>query len=937
MPPGVGTTARSVSVRLAADVSQYVTAVGRNAVKATKDLNAEIAQLGKDHKEKFNQVALAAGGIGTALLGVAAVAVKSAMTFDKEMSAVGAVSEASGKQLDMLRTAALAAGKATVFSATQAAQAEEELAKAGMSTNDILRGGLIGAMGLASAGGIGLAEAATTTATALNIFGLSGDKAGHAADLLAAAANKSATDVHELSYALSQGGLVAKQANLSLDDTVGVLAAFASQGLRGSDAGTSLKTMFLQLEGPSKIAAGAMKEYGLNVYDAQGKMMAVTAIAQQLQDKFGGLSEAERNAAFAQIFGNDAVRAANVLYTQGAKGIQGWIDKVNDQGAAADSAAKRMDNLAGDVENLKGTLETLFITSGEGASGGLRSLTQGANRILQSFMALPGPVQTTGVAIAGVTGGALLLGAGMLKARQKIQEMQTTLTEMGPIGAKTSTVLGKVTGVVGKLTLAIAALQVASAAMGSDVTPKVSATEAALSKFAGTGTKTGEALSHLSYDLGTLGSGGFAKFGNGVAGAIEGLTGLGSVMNESLYHAKERISAIDTALADLQAGGHAEEARAAFDKLADAAKKQGISLDDLKKGLPEYTSLLEGATTSEQAVVVATQNQKRATDLLTGSLKEAIDAAGGFDSAWKQLHGTLQGVDEAMLSANQAVEEVTATLKKNHGAWKGNSDAALENRIALGKAAEEAAKAAQAKFDETGSVDAANKVYKGYIDSLKEAITKLHLGKTATAALLAVLNQMAAMPPIKPRVEVEGLPAAWSGVQQIATTLRGLDGKTFKTYYNVYSQEYLSQRRDERSGSTTSAPGWHPPMAAPKTHRTLPNIRGGYYEHAESGLLRDAQVYAAVGTGARYAFAEPGTGGEAFVPKHGDVGRSRDIAGYVVNHWLGGSVNWGGNGGGGGDTHRHLHVHPAKQNLGPSDLRQWQSALDAYDRAGRRR
>jgi TP901 family phage tail tape measure protein len=160
-------------------------------------------------------------------------------------------------------------------------------------------------------------EAAEIAATAMTQFGLSGKDVPHIADLLAAGANKAQGSVHDLGYALKMGGLVGHQFGLSVDETTGTLAAFASAGLIGRDSGTSFKTMLLHLANPTAKTRDLMKELGINVYDAQGKFIGITQLAEVLRTKLAGLTEAQRNQALAQIFGTDAIRGANVLYRQG--------------------------------------------------------------------------------------------------------------------------------------------------------------------------------------------------------------------------------------------------------------------------------------------------------------------------------------------------------------------------------------------------------------------------------------------------------------------------------------------------------------------------------------------------------------------------------------------------------------------------------------------
>ncbi|MGW9048466.1 phage tail tape measure protein, partial [Streptomyces lydicus] len=196
---------RTVTVRLRADINQYT-----RGMRQAADNTSRLAKVG--------------AGVGTALLTGFAVAAASAAKFDKEMSNVRAVTGAAGKEYEQLRKAALDASKTTIYTATQAAEAEAELARAGISTSDIIGGALSGSLALAASGQVDLADAAIISAQAMNTFGLAGKDVGHIADVLAAGANKSASDVNGLAIALRQGGLLANQTGLSLEETVGTLS-----------------------------------------------------------------------------------------------------------------------------------------------------------------------------------------------------------------------------------------------------------------------------------------------------------------------------------------------------------------------------------------------------------------------------------------------------------------------------------------------------------------------------------------------------------------------------------------------------------------------------------------------------------------------------------------------------------------------------------------
>lgn len=299
-----------------------------------------------------------------ALGGFLAYSVKTATDFDTTMREMGAVAQVPAAELKKLGDVAMEQGARTVFSANESAAAELELAKAGLSTADIMSGALANSLDLAAAGKLELADAATITANAMNTFGLSGARSKEVVDALAGAANASAADVSDLALALSQSGLAANAAGLSVQETTAALAAFADAGLKGSDAGTSLKTFLLNLVPTSDKAQAMMDKLGLSFTDAQGRMLPLSAIAEQLQTKLGGLSDAQQQAALKTIFGTDAYRAALVIMRQGAEGIEEYIDATSKVGNAQEVATARMAGFQGTIERLKGVFETTALKVG---------------------------------------------------------------------------------------------------------------------------------------------------------------------------------------------------------------------------------------------------------------------------------------------------------------------------------------------------------------------------------------------------------------------------------------------------------------------------------------------------------------------------------------------------------------------------------------------
>ena len=341
---------------------------GEVRIKTTLDnskLEAALSGLGKKII-----AGLAVKEIGAAIADIAKESVGLAADFESALSGIKSVTGASMQDMDAFRELAIQTGADTKYSALESAAGIEELAKAGISTADILNGGLTGALSLAAAGEIGLADAAEIASTVLNAFRDDNLSVADAADILAGAANASATDVGELKFGLSQVSAIAAGVGMTFDDTATALAVFAQSGLKGSDAGTSLKTMLSRLQPMTDKAAAKFEELGLMAnettsafYDQAGELKPLNEIADLLSESMSGLSGVQRKIAMDTIFGSDAARAANILFREGAEGVNKMNAEMK-KFTAADVAAERMDNLRGRMEELDGTLETIKINVG---------------------------------------------------------------------------------------------------------------------------------------------------------------------------------------------------------------------------------------------------------------------------------------------------------------------------------------------------------------------------------------------------------------------------------------------------------------------------------------------------------------------------------------------------------------------------------------------
>lgn len=688
---------RVVSVKLQAKVDGFVSSM-RSARASVDDLTrADIQKPAAAFSDLSNKAAIA----GVAVAAGIGLAVKRFAEFDAAMSAVQASTGATGSELDALREAAVKMGAESVFSAREAAEGINELGKAGVATADILGGGLKGSLDLAAAGQIGVAQAAETTASALTQFGLKGDRAGDVADYLANGANKAQGGVGDLGAALSQTGLVAAATGLTIEETTAGLAAFASAGLIGSDAGTSFKTMLQRLSAPSGEAAAKMKELGISAYDANGNFVGLEAVAGQLRSGMERLDPATRNAAMATIFGADAVRAANILYSEGADGIAKWTEEVTVQGAAAETAAALTNNLKGDIERLGGAFDSVLIQTGSGANDALRTLTQGLTTVIEGVSKIPGPLLLAGGGLAALV---LTVPKGIGAFREFKASVDSVSEALGNMSEKGDGAKKAVDGVktaaegAGILAATLASAGVFEQLFGPDTTrdsvdsltrdlltaeDAVKAYSDQMQRFADDSSNWWSSNQVTNYGdaiNGVFNPSTTQKIDN-FAGRIIEVFGIGN--NSDIANASAALEDLDGVLSGLVSSGNADQAAALFAEFAAAAAAQGVSVDQLSGKLPMYGEALAGVTLAQ-----------------SGAAAGADDVAGGFltaaDAAFEAAGGTeawaadLEALNSPMLTARdaarqfeQAVDDASDAVKENGETLDINTQKGRDNQAAL--------------------------------------------------------------------------------------------------------------------------------------------------------------------------------------------------------------------------------------------------------------
>lgn len=682
---------KNIVIRLMADTASYEAAMTR-AGSTARTVASGMENTGR--KSALIASGMTAAGLAVAAFGVAAV--KMAADFDQQMSTVQANTGATGAQLDQLRAAAIEAGASTVYSASDSADAINDLGKAGMSVTDILTGGLSGALNLAASDGMAVGDAAEYMANALSMFRLKGSQASQVADTLAAGAGKAVGNVSDFGEALNNCGAQANSFGMNIQETTGVLALFAQNGTIGAEAGTQLNSMLMKLAAPSAEASNTMKELGISAYDAQHHFVGMANFAGQLQKAEKNLTDEQRNQANATIFGSDAIKAANYLYEAGESGVNKWTKAVSESGYAAEQAAAKNNNLNGDLENLSGSMESLMISVGEGAQGPLRKMVQGLDTMVDAFAGLPSGAQQTIVVMASLAGvfGAVHKSAGNLNgststmanniglAIDPIQRVKTALgsaqtafdlfkgssmsasEQMEAFGTSASKAQLKTAGfkAIGSSVMNLLggpwgiALTVAGVALSAFINRQQKAKEAAeqLQSALEAGSNISETIAGAYQDM----SSGGVKLTTWLDKAGISLTD----MTSAAMGNEAALKRVNKQIKEIDKPGIGGTAAAAIKK---ALKEESKAYDDASKKANEKSKAAKNAVDADGKSASAAKEAASANKDLADS---ASDASEGIDDLVQALFGLESGnltADQAVDQLNQKIGELSDTCKDN--------------------------------------------------------------------------------------------------------------------------------------------------------------------------------------------------------------------------------------------------------------------------------
>lgn len=340
----------------------------------------------------------AMGGIGFGIFD----AVKGYADFEEEMSAVKAISGATGDEFQRLNEKAIQMGADTKFSALESAQAFKYMGMAGWKTEDMI-GGIAGIMNLAAASGEDLAMTSDIVTDSLSAFGLQAKDSAMFADVLAAAATNSNTNVAMMGQTFKYAAPVAGALGFSIQDTALAVGLMANQGIKGSEAGTSLRAMMTRMVKPTQESAQAMQMLGVNILNANGKMKPFREIIKDIRNGMSKLTPESKAAVAGMLAGQEAMSGLLALVNSSDSDFDKLAESIDNSNGAAERMAKiRMDNLKGDLEQLSGDWDSFTTKLMSGKIGGFRDIVQGIDNWFTGFAE---NVEKNGVTVKSIIDG----------------------------------------------------------------------------------------------------------------------------------------------------------------------------------------------------------------------------------------------------------------------------------------------------------------------------------------------------------------------------------------------------------------------------------------------------------------------------------------------------------------------------------------------------
>ncbi|WP_181349363.1 phage tail tape measure protein [Thalassobacillus sp. CUG 92003] len=386
-------------VSVGADISDFT----RGMKKVDKDIQGAGKTFGKMGKSMSSAGKAMTASITAPLMGIGVTAVTIGATFDKQMSNVAAVTGATGKEFDSMRSLARDLGSTTMFSAKEASTGMEMLGRAGWSTQEIMSG-LPSVLNLATASNTDLATTADIASNIMSGFGIEANKAGKMADVLAKTTATANTDMSQLGDAMKYVAPVASGMGWSIEETASAIGKMSDAGIQGSQAGTALRGGLTKLANPSKEARSLMDKLSISVFDAQGNMKSMPEVLKSIEQGTKGMTDKQKAQTLATMFGQEAMSGWQVLLDQGSEKMSNYTGELKkSKGQTSEMAKVMSDNAHGAFKKLGSALSESAISISDVLTPAIRKITDGITSLTNKFNALSPSTKTAITILAGLT------------------------------------------------------------------------------------------------------------------------------------------------------------------------------------------------------------------------------------------------------------------------------------------------------------------------------------------------------------------------------------------------------------------------------------------------------------------------------------------------------------------------------------------------------
>lgn len=388
-------------------VEKLQTQAGKVSGVASK-IGSATESIGKSLTTKLTAPLLAVGGLG----------LKTAANFEKGMSGVRAITSATGNDFTKLRNKALQLGESTSFSASEVTEAMTELAKSGWTTNDVLTG-TSGVLDAAAASGEGLNTVATIVADTISGFNMKASESGRVADVLTQAANSGTIGINDLGESFKYVGPLSRTMGFNIEEVASALTAMSKSGIKGSQAGTSLRTALTNMVKPTKTMQAAMNELGIEITNQDGSFKSLDEILSIMRNSFSGLTDDQKAYYASIIAGKEGQAGLLSLLNMSQKEYDEISKSMKNAGGVAKETAQIMrDNLIDKLEELGGALETLAIKLGDLVIPWLTKFVEKVTNVVRAISDMNPEMQKTilkFLAFAAAIGPVLTIGGKITK------------------------------------------------------------------------------------------------------------------------------------------------------------------------------------------------------------------------------------------------------------------------------------------------------------------------------------------------------------------------------------------------------------------------------------------------------------------------------------------------------------------------------------------